>query len=859
MWRALITFPLVVLLFPTTLSQAFIQESNTDREINVPCRQTFEDFTKNFDVDCTSPCEVLCHGRCHETYSAETITGYLYYTASTPICYAALFQGTTVIKIGGSFAIRASGEMPGFVSGTSLMGEEERSQSSTTPQPGWFIEPYERVRFIQEPEDTTVRLGKYLTLTCQVNSRSRARITWYNNDREVSWSTTVDCAGEVCMIQHAEKSHAGTWWCKVDTEYSGTLVSRHVTVTVAYLNTTFIYQPRDSARAYSGDSGSLKMLPDSRWPLVLPCSVDSQPPALITWYKNNRPLLERHVFQVQDGSLYFLTVDDKDSGSYKCSALNTVTNETVTSNTKRIQRDMQATRPGPVPSSIISSIAASSVYASPGDTVTLRCVAKGNPIPTISWNVPGPVATSGRNSSPFFGRKYIITNVRKSDTGEYKCSALNDNDYMIGASFIFKVIVVTAPTFSIVPRDQTISQGDQAVLSCGLQNRGSLDWLKDGTQVNLSPSVQMNGDNLVIEDVSAVNVGMYQCVTGYMFGDNRYVRQSSAYLSVWSEPKITITNKEDMIHEGGQSIRIRCTASGYPYPYVTWFKDGMPLVFDDRIRMMDIQSIMIDNADGLDYGDYTCVARNSLNTANLTRTLNVIVKAKIVSLEASDERGYYLSGDKILITCVAAGSKDLDITWSKDNDQDLGTGVVVKEENDVELYDYVITRSVLEIPVSYAHHEGTYRCLARNYLGRHNKDLAIRVYPEAIPPRLESGPINTVISFENNMLVQCQFSGAPPPWVTWRKDGQIVQSIPSRIVLFPSEDGLTSNLMITDAVKSDSGNYSCEGSNSAGYTVKGLLPIQIHYSDTGGVRNGTNSTRGLIFALPVLFLWLLFV
>ena len=44
---------------------------------------------------------------------------------------------------------------------------------------------------------------------------------------------------------------------------------------------------------------------------------------------------------------------------------------------------------------------------------------------------------------------------------------------------------------------------------------------------------------------------------------------------------------------------------------------------------MDMQSIMIDNADGLDYGDYTCVARNSLNTANLTRTLNVIVKAKV--------------------------------------------------------------------------------------------------------------------------------------------------------------------------------------------------------------------------------------
>ena len=49
------------------------------------------------------------------------------------------------------------------------------------------------------------------------------------------------------------------------------------------------------------------MLSDSEWPRVMPCSVESQPPAQIAWYKNNRPLEERHVFQVNDGSLYFLS------------------------------------------------------------------------------------------------------------------------------------------------------------------------------------------------------------------------------------------------------------------------------------------------------------------------------------------------------------------------------------------------------------------------------------------------------------------------------------------------------------------------------------------------------------------------
>ena len=54
-------------------------------------------------------------------------------------------------------------------------------------------------------------------------------------------------------------------------------------------------------------SGTLSRLSDYNWPLVLPCSVDSQPPALVTWYKDDSVLNERNVFQVEDGSLYFIS------------------------------------------------------------------------------------------------------------------------------------------------------------------------------------------------------------------------------------------------------------------------------------------------------------------------------------------------------------------------------------------------------------------------------------------------------------------------------------------------------------------------------------------------------------------------
>ena len=60
-------------------------------------------------------------------------------------------------------------------------------------------------------------------------------------------------------------------------------------------------------RAYTEEGGTLKKVEGGgAWPLVLPCSVDSSPPAVITWYKNDEEIDERNVFQVLDGSLYFL-------------------------------------------------------------------------------------------------------------------------------------------------------------------------------------------------------------------------------------------------------------------------------------------------------------------------------------------------------------------------------------------------------------------------------------------------------------------------------------------------------------------------------------------------------------------------
>ena len=62
-----------------------------------------------------------------------------------------------------------------------------------------------------------------------------------------------------------------------------------------------------------------------------------------------------------------------------------------------------------------------------GDNVTLSCNASGNPVPTISWTRDESLVSSGdqRISFEAGNRQLTITNVNRTDSGQYLCVADN--------------------------------------------------------------------------------------------------------------------------------------------------------------------------------------------------------------------------------------------------------------------------------------------------------------------------------------------------------------------------------------------------------------------------------------------------
>ena len=63
-----------------------------------------------------------------------------------------------------------------------------------------------------------------------------------------------------------------------------------------------------------------------------------------------------------------------------------------------------------------------------GQNVTFTCNATGNPAPTISWTTNGSTHDTSHNSRISFSvdnKQLTITNVNRTDSGEYRCVANN--------------------------------------------------------------------------------------------------------------------------------------------------------------------------------------------------------------------------------------------------------------------------------------------------------------------------------------------------------------------------------------------------------------------------------------------------
>ena len=149
----------------------------------------------------------------------------------------------------------------------------------------------------------------------------------------------------------------------------------------------------------------------------------------------------------------------------------------------------------------------SSVVVEEGHKVSLVCQATGQPKPTVTWRKA--VGHMSNERSRVLNGKLEITNVSKTDGGDYICSAkniLNEN------SAHTLVMVFERLKFTLLPSHKRLVKPlENVLLTCEAQGKREVVWQRTGQGLPSDHILYSNG-SLFLKNVSPNDPGSYTCI-----------------------------------------------------------------------------------------------------------------------------------------------------------------------------------------------------------------------------------------------------------------------------------------------------------------------------------------------------------
>lgn len=121
----------------------------------------------------------------------------------------------------------------------------------------------------------------------------------------------------------------------------------------------------------------------------------------------------------------------------------------------------------------------------------------------------------------------------------------------------------------------------------------------------------------------------------------------------------------------GKMTRFDCRVTGRPYPEVTWYINGYPVVNDATHKILVNESgdnsLMITNVTRVDAGTVTCVAKNKAGETSFQCNLNVIEKEQVVAPKFVERftTTNVKEGEPVVFAARAVGTPIPRISWQK--------------------------------------------------------------------------------------------------------------------------------------------------------------------------------------------------
>ncbi|XP_015927066.1 neogenin isoform X5 [Parasteatoda tepidariorum] len=376
--------------------------------------------------------------------------------------------------------------------------------------------------FTIEPSDIVTVRDAQVLLNCSAKGPSSPTYEWRRD------GTTVQFIGDtrrsllsngslfISEVHHTrnERPDEGIYQCVASLPEVGTIVSKPAKLHIANLP-RFDEQPHDIT-VYPGQTA------------YFPCSIQGHPPAVISWYKDDRMLrMEKDRFTLlPSGALEIHNVQSTDSGTYKCNASNVERHRISSSGTLTVSLDYAEANKLSAPHFIAVP---RSTFVVESQSITLDCAANGNPTPKITWLKDAAtidVQEGSESRHRIIGAgSLLIDPAREGDEGTYMCRAENHIDSVDSSA---SLEIQVPPRFTKKPKTVYAYEKEDVELECEVYGKPEpqVHWLKNGDVIVQSEYFKLvNGYNLKVLGLVRSDAGVYQCFATNPAGSIQAVAQ----------------------------------------------------------------------------------------------------------------------------------------------------------------------------------------------------------------------------------------------------------------------------------------------------------------------------------------------
>jgi hypothetical protein len=461
-------------------------------------------------------------------------------------------------------------------------------------------------QFVLEPTPTTAIAGLNVTLECTPpHSIPKASVKWLKNYAPVQTRQDISilASGDL-WIGDVKESDEGGYRCAAEnTVLHLSAVTNEAKLTV-HVRPQILVKSPDMVTVILGSL------------LCLNCSASGSPEPGIQWQLNGKPLMQDNNITLNTEFLMIQSVSLKGEGTYECIASNAAGSVRT-----EVFVDVQ------VPPVITTAPLDTIVYE--GSSLSLLCVASGDPKPVIQWS--GPMLDS------YHGNELNLTSINRTQEGVYTCKAVSVAGSVAAVAL---VDVQYAPQIIFITDNMTVISSNEVNFTClaDADPISNVTWQRSSSVLGVSSN---NSATLHIGSVQPSDDGEYYCVAINSLGQASSVRT----LTVHVGPQILVP-PSDVTLKIRATLSLPCQPFGIPTPRLTWLKANN--LQNETLSVASDGTLTITDVSIYHSGTYICIVSNIVGSTN--RSANVVVQG--------------LSDRPRDLQAVAISSREIELKWT---------------------------------------------------------------------------------------------------------------------------------------------------------------------------------------------------